>query len=72
MTKEEIFKELTGLVIALKTPSLFADPQYMAQWKSKRIYINQAINGLSKADYGWLDTHYRAWHTREFPSLPKQ
>jgi hypothetical protein len=69
MTKEEIFKELTGLIIALNTPSLFAESQYMAQWKSKRIYVDQAIKALNKADYDWLEMHYKAWFSKEFGNL---
>ena len=67
MTKEEVFKLITGLIIELKDNRKFIEkPELIDDWKARHAKFSITMKDLSKKDQLWLSEKYEIWFKQEF------
>jgi hypothetical protein len=67
VTKEEVFKSLTKLILELKDKTKFEEhPELIDDWKSRQKAFSLAFNSLSTCDHLWLSEKYEIWFRQQF------
>jgi hypothetical protein len=67
VTKEEAFKELTGLILELKDKTKFLDnPELAHEWKHRHVRLTNEMASLNSCDQLWLSEKYELWFKQAF------
>ena len=76
MTKEEIFKALTGLILDLRdqqeTRKFEKNPTLWLKWKKLHAQVQEEVARLSPSDNKWLTEYYAIWYKRNLEPIVKQ
>jgi len=74
MTKEEIFKLMKEVILALKDEEdkLMNDSLFQQEWSKKHKAVDSAIKQLNSCDASWLTDEYAKWFKAEIePNIPE-